>query len=157
MAKSLSEFKPALIWKHFEALTKIPRESKNEAASIAYVIDVAERAGCEWSKDEVGNVVVRKPASKGVKGAPTVVLQGHIDMVCEKNADVKFDFAKDAIQTVVKKEKDGKFLYAKGTTLGADNGIGVAAGSSLGESAPRSLNFRALETILVSKLPTKSL
>jgi len=131
MVKALSEYKPTLLWKHFEELTKIPRESKHEAAAIAYVVEVAERNGLKWNRDETGNVVVRKPGSRAKKGAPTVVLQGHVDMVCEKNADVKFDFAKDPIRTVVRKEKGGKFLYADGTTLGADNGIGVAAALAL--------------------------
>jgi len=127
MAKAKTTLRPPLLWKHFMELCRIPHGSGNEAAAAAYIIDAAKAGGYEWKQDRAGNVLVRKPA-QGVKGKPPVViLQGHIDMVCEKNSDVKFDFTRDAIQTVIRKEKDGEYMYAKGTTLGADNGIGVAA------------------------------
>ncbi len=119
----LDNVEPMLLWKHFDALRKIPRPSGNETAAAEYVISVAKNLGLEVQKDETGNVLVRKPASPGHEKAKTVVLQSHLDMVCEKNSDKDFDFDKDAIQLV----RDGDWLKADGTTLGADNGIGVAA------------------------------
>lgn len=123
MAINLKELEPSLLWSHFDELRKIPRCSGNEKAAGDYVISVAERNGLSWERDEVGNIVVRKPASPGHESADTVVLQGHLDMVCEKNSDVQHDFTKDPIQV----DRDGDWLVAKGTTLGADNGVGVAA------------------------------
>ncbi|MDZ7317026.1 MAG: aminoacyl-histidine dipeptidase [candidate division KSB1 bacterium] len=115
--------KPALLWKHFDRLRQIPRPSGQEKAAADYVLSVAKSLGLEAEQDAVGNVVVRKKASPGHENAPTVVLQSHLDMVCEKNADKVFDFNRDPIQVKI---KDG-WLTADGTTLGADNGIGVAA------------------------------
>lgn len=115
--------KPALLWKHFDRLRQIPRPSGQEKAAADYVLSVAKSLGLEAEQDAVGNVVVRKKASPGHENAPTVVLQSHLDMVCEKNADKVFDFTRDPIQVKI---KDG-WLTADGTTLGADNGIGVAA------------------------------
>ncbi len=123
MAVDLGQLEPKLLWKHFDELRKIPRCSGNEKAAGDYVIAVAERNGLAWERDEVGNIVVRKPASPGHEQADTVVLQGHLDMVCEKNSDVEHDFTKDPIEV----DRDGDWLVAKGTTLGSDNGIGVAA------------------------------
>lgn len=129
MSTNLLEFKPGLLWKYFDALRQIPRESKNEKAASEYVISVAEKNGLKYNQDDAGNVVIRVPATPGHESAQTIVLQGHLDMVCEKNADVDFDFTKDAIQV----HQEGDWLYAQGTTLGADNGIGVAAGLALTE------------------------
>jgi len=123
MAVNLLEFEPKLLWKYFDELRQIPRESKNEKTAGEYIVATAKKFNLEYDQDEIGNIVVRVPASPGHENAPTVVLQGHLDMVCEKNSDVDFDFAKDAIQV----RKEGDWLYAQGTTLGADNGIGVAA------------------------------
>ncbi|MBN1539234.1 MAG: aminoacyl-histidine dipeptidase [Candidatus Thermoplasmatota archaeon] len=114
---------PRLLWKHFDELRKIPRCSRHEERAIAYVVSVADRLGLKYKKDDMGNIVVRKPASPGHENAPIVVLQGHVDMVCEKNKEVPFDFSTDAI----KLRMEGEYLYATGTTLGADNGIGVCA------------------------------
>ncbi len=123
MSVDLTKLKPELLWKHFDELRKIPRCSGNEKAAGDYVVAVAERNGLEWERDEVGTVVVRKPATPGHESAEGVVLQGHLDMVCEKNSDVDHDFSKDPIEVEIR----GEWLYARGTTLGADNGIGVAA------------------------------
>lgn len=123
MESLLSKFEPKLVWKHFDEIRKIPHESKNESALAQHVISIAKQHNCEYEQDEVGNVVIRKLATKGHENAPIMILQSHLDMVCEKNSDIDFDFAKDAIQL----EIDGDWLTAKGTTLGADNGIGVAA------------------------------
>lgn len=129
MSTTFEEFKPSLLWKHFQQILKIPHCSGNEKALGDYIISVAEKASLEWEKDKVGNVVVRKKASPGHEKAEGVILQGHIDMVCEKNSDVVHDFAKDEIQTEVK----GDWVQAKGTTLGSDNGIGVAASLAIME------------------------
>ncbi len=118
-----TDLKPELLFKYFEAFTKIPRCSKNEAAAAAYVLDQAKAHGVEARQDALGNVVVRVPASKGKEGAPTVILQGHLDMVGEKDSDSQHDFDKDPIPVL----REGDFLTADGTTLGADNGIGLAA------------------------------
>jgi dipeptidase D len=113
---------PKLLWKHFDELRKIPRCSGHEEAAGKYVVAVAKRLGLAYEQDATGNVVIRKPGSKGHESAKPVVLQGHLDMVCEKNSSKAFDFSKDAIGLVL----DGDWLRADGTTLGSDNGIGVA-------------------------------
>jgi dipeptidase D len=114
---------PKLLWKHFDELRKIPRCSKHEEAAADYVVTVARRLGLEYIRDSVGNVVVKMPATPGMEISPTVVLQAHLDMVCEKNEEVLHDFSKDPIEVV----REGDYLQARGTTLGADNGIGVSA------------------------------
>lgn len=119
----LATLEPMLIWSYFLELSKIPRGSKNEAAALAWVADQAKALGCEVERDAVGNVIIRKQATTGREGRPTLCLQAHVDMVCEKNEGTDHDFTKDPIQVW----KDGDVLRAKGTTLGADNGIGVAA------------------------------
>ena len=129
MSSTFEDLKPPLIWKHFEEILKIPHCSGNETALGDYIISQAERLNLAWKRDDVGNVVVSKNASSGIENAPGVILQGHIDMVCEKNSDVEHDFTKDPIQTEMK----GDWISAKGTTLGSDNGIGVAAALALME------------------------
>lgn len=129
MSSFFEDLKPSLIWKHFEQILKIPHCSGNETALGDYIISQAELSNLAWKRDDVGNVVVTKNASSGLENAPGVILQGHIDMVCEKNSDVEHDFSKDAIQT----EWKGEWISAKGTTLGSDNGIGVAAALALME------------------------
>jgi dipeptidase D len=119
----LETLEPKLIWSYFLELSKIPRGSKNEAAAAAWVADQAKALGCEVERDEVGNVIIRKKATAGKEGRPTICLQAHVDMVCEKNEGTDHDFTKDPIQLL----RDGDLLRAKGTTLGADNGIGVSA------------------------------
>ncbi|MDE5843375.1 MAG: aminoacyl-histidine dipeptidase [Muribaculaceae bacterium] len=119
----IKDLKPALIWQCFDEITKVPRPSCHEEQIRAYLLDFAKKHGIEAATDECGNVVMRKAATKGHENAPTVVLQSHMDMVCEKNSDVEHDFMKDPIETYI----DGDWVKAKGTTLGADNGIGMAA------------------------------
>jgi len=121
--------KPELLWKHFEALANIPRCSKNEAAAAQYVKDWAAGKGFEAETDDMGNVVVRVPGTAGLEGAPAVVLQGHLDMVGEKDSDSPHDFDKDPIPVKV----DGDWISAESTTLGADNGVGLAASLAVGE------------------------
>jgi len=123
MASILEGLKPANLWKHFEQILKIPHCSGNEKALGEYIVAQAEHLNLEWGRDDVGNVVVEKKATKGHEKAKGVILQGHIDMVCEKNSDVSHDFSKEAIQAEIREA----WVMAKGTTLGSDNGIGVAA------------------------------
>ncbi len=130
MASVLQDLQPQVIWKHFDALTKIPRGSGNEAAARSYVLAQAARLGLKPVQDRAGNVVIRKPARPGRESAPTAVLQGHLDMVCEKNEGTPHDFTRDAIKVV----RDGDWLKADGTTLGSDNGVGVAAALAVMES-----------------------
>jgi dipeptidase D len=123
----LSVLEPRSLWRHFDQLRRIPRPSKHEEKVRAWVLQVAADHGCEALTDEAGNVVVRVPASEGCEDAPTVVIQGHLDMVCEKNAGTEFDFFEDPIRLRL----EGDILTAQGTTLGADNGIAIAAGLGL--------------------------
>ncbi|HCO66414.1 MAG TPA: cytosol nonspecific dipeptidase [Dysgonomonas sp.] len=120
---TIHDLEPKLVWKYFYELTQVPRPSKKEGKVIAYLLDFAKSHNIEVKKDDAGNILMTKPATKGKENLPTVILQGHVDMVAEKNNDTVFDFDNDPIQTYV----DGDWLKAKGTTLGADNGVGVAA------------------------------
>lgn len=122
MADDITHLEPKLVWKYFSNISQIPRCSKEEEAVAEYLISVAEQFGLEHIRDSVGNVVVRKPGTPGFENAPALALQAHMDMVCEKNSDKVHDFSKDPIEFKL----DGEWLYANGTTLGADNGIGVA-------------------------------
>lgn len=119
----LSTLEPELLWRYFLELSRIPRGSKNEAAAVAWVAEQGRRLGCEVEQDPVGNLLLRKQAAPGREDRPPVALQCHVDMVCEKNEGTPHDFAKDPIDV----HRDGDVLRARGTTLGADNGIGVAA------------------------------
>ncbi len=127
MTNAIEGLKPEGVWKYFAEIAKIPRGSKNEAAISKYVADTAKKLGLEVKTDRVGSVVVRKPASKGREKSRMVCLQGHLDMVCEKNKDKVHDFLKDPIELVRKDD----ILMADGTTLGADNGIAVATNLAL--------------------------
>lgn len=118
----LEQLKPANVWRYFEEITQIPRPSKHEERISAYLQEFGRNHGLETLSDELGNVLIRKPASKGYEHSVGVCLQSHMDMVCEKNGDKVFDFMNDAIQTRI---EEG-WLTAEGTTLGADDGIGVA-------------------------------
>ena len=130
MSHALSGLEPKLLWDHFAALAAIPRGSKNEAAATTHVVAFAARLGLPAKVDSVGNVVVTKPGTPGLETKPPIVLQGHLDMVCEKNSGTAHDFTKDPIRLLVA----GDEVKADGTTLGADNGIGCAAAFALLES-----------------------
>lgn len=117
-----NELKPARVFEQFAKINEIPRPSKHEEQMIEYLKTFGESRGLETVIDETGNVIIRKPATPGFEDKDTIILQSHMDMVCEKLVDVDFDFNKDAIQTYI----DGEWLCAKGTTLGADDGIGCA-------------------------------
>jgi dipeptidase D len=126
----IEELKPADLWKNFHALTRIPRPSKKEAEVIAYMKKFGDDLGLETQVDEVGNVIIKKPATPGMESRKGVILQGHLDMVPQKNSNKSFDFEKDPIEARI----DGDWVTANGTTLGADNGIGVAAAMAVLES-----------------------
>ncbi len=130
MGNVLSHLEPKLVWHHFEEICKYPRPSKKEEKIAEYVVSVGKRLGLQTEKDKFGNILIRKPATSGKENLKTVVLQGHIDMVCESNRGVEHDFDNDPIQPYI----DGDWVKAKGTTLGADNGIGVAAALAVLES-----------------------
>jgi len=123
MSAIFEGLKPDLIWKYFEEILKIPHCSGNEQAIGDYIGSAADKLNLTWKKDKVGNIVVEKNASPGHENAETVILQGHLDMVCEKNSDIEHNFSKDPIEAEI---KEG-WIQAKGTTLGSDNGIGVAS------------------------------
>jgi dipeptidase D len=133
--------KPALVWNFFHEITQIPRPSKKEARIIAYLKDFGEKHQLSTKIDEAGNVLISKPAAAGYEKNKTVILQSHIDMVCEKNSDVVHNFDTDPIQTYI----DGDWLKAKGTTLGADNGIGMSM--TLAVLASTDLKHPALECL----------
>ena len=116
----VKDLQPKEVFEIFDQITKIPRPSKKEEKIRQYILDFAKEHGIEAKADKIGNVILRKPATPGHENAPTVILQGHMDMVCESDHP-GFDFDNNPIETVV----DGEWVKAKGTTLGADNGIGV--------------------------------
>ncbi|HEU4365528.1 MAG TPA: aminoacyl-histidine dipeptidase [Candidatus Krumholzibacteria bacterium] len=120
---SIETLEPRHVWKHFDRIRQVPRPSRHEERIREHILAWARERGFETRVDTTGNTVVVVPATKGREKAPLLVLQAHMDMVCEKNADVSFDFMKDAIQL----ERDGDWLTARGTTLGADNGLGLAS------------------------------
>ncbi len=130
MTPALSNLQPEAVWKHFDKLAATPRASTKEAAAREYVQQLATKLGLESVQDDVGNLVVRKAAHKGREAAPMALLQGHLDMVCEKNEGTVHNFDVDPIKLV----KDGDWLKADGTTLGSDNGVGVAAALAVMES-----------------------
>jgi dipeptidase D len=123
MTDPLEGLKPAALWKHFARILKIPHCSGSERALGDYVISLARELNLSSCRDRVGNIVVAKPAAPGHEAAPGVILQGHMDMVCEKNSDVAHDFSRDPLLPEIK----GDWVQARGTTLGSDNGIGLAA------------------------------
>jgi len=130
MSKEILNLEPKKVWEHFYELTQIPRPSKKEGKVIEFMKNFGEKLGLETVVDEVGNVIMCKPATPGMENRKGIVLQGHLDMVPQKNSDTKHDFEKDPIDAYI----DGEWVTARGTTLGADNGIGVAAAMTVLES-----------------------
>ena len=122
MSNVLKGLKPEGVFHYFETICGIPHGSGNEKAISDYVVNFAKERGLEVRQDEANNVVIRKPATKGYENAPVTMLQGHLDMVCEKNSDVDFDFEKDGLKLHI----EGENIWASGTTLGGDDGIAVA-------------------------------
>ncbi|ADV43274.1 aminoacyl-histidine dipeptidase [Bacteroides helcogenes] len=120
---TILQLAPQNVWKHFYSLTRIPRPSGHMEKITEFLVNFGKRLGLESFVDEIGNVIIRKPATPGMENRKGVILQAHMDMVPQKNNDTVHDFTKDPIETYV----DGEWVKAKGTTLGADNGLGVAA------------------------------
>lgn len=130
MSTEIRNLEPKELWKHFYELTQIPRPSKKEGRIIQYMKEFGEKLGLETIVDSVGNVIIRKPATPGMERRKGVILQGHLDMVPQKNNEVGHDFEKDPIDAHI----DGEWVAARGTTLGSDNGMGVAATMAVLES-----------------------
>ncbi|MGQ1891736.1 aminoacyl-histidine dipeptidase [Thermophagus sp. OGC60D27] len=141
MNTNISNLTPQNLWHYFHALTQIPRPSKNEGEAVRFVEKEGKALGLETFKDEIGNVIIRKPATPGMEKAKGVVLQAHLDMVPQKNSDKQHDFTKDPIEAY---EEEG-WVKANGTTLGADNGIGVAA--ALAVLASKELKHGPIEAL----------
>ena len=120
---TIRDLQPKLVWEIFDQITAVPRPSKREEKIIEYLLDFAKRYNLDAERDQIGNVVIRKGATAGYEALPTVILQSHMDMVCEKNSDTVHNFETDPIRTKI---VDG-WVKAEGTTLGADCGIGMAA------------------------------
>jgi len=127
MGRILSNIEPQAVWSHFEALNAVPRPSKKEEKVIQFIKDFGKSLNLEVLSDAVGNVVIKKPATAGMEDRKTVILQSHLDMVHQKNNGTVFDFDKEGIRMIVK----GDWIHADGTTLGADNGLGVASAMAL--------------------------
>ena len=123
MNDEIRKFNPERLWYYFAEILEVPRPSKKEEKIVKYLLHFGKSQSLETIQDEIGNVLIRKPAYPGMENRKSVVLQSHIDMVCEKNSDTNFDFDKDIIQSYI----DDGWVKAKGTTLGADDGIGIAA------------------------------
>ena len=120
---TIKELKPALVWNIFDQITKVPRPSKKEGKIREWLVNFAKEHNLEYKVDAIGNVAIFRDAAPGFENSKKVVLQGHMDMVCEKTKDANHDFDNDAIETIV----EGEWVRANGTTLGADDGIGMAA------------------------------
>jgi len=123
MNENVAQLSPSEVWTWFEKLNEVPRPSKKEERVIAFMQDVGKQLGLETIVDDSGNVIIKKPATKGKENVTGVILQAHLDMVHQKNADTKFDFLTQGIESVI----EGDWVKAKGTTLGSDNGMGVAS------------------------------
>jgi dipeptidase D len=130
MNKDIFKLEPQAVWKNFYSLTQIPRPSKHEEKIRQFMVEFGKKLGLETTMDHVGNVIIRKPATPGMENRKGVILQGHLDMVPQKNSDKKHDFNTDPIEAYV----DDEWVTANGTTLGADNGMGVAAAMAILES-----------------------
>jgi dipeptidase D len=130
MEEKIAQLQPDRLWHYFLEICQVPRPSKKEEKIVAYLMKFGKDHGLETLTDEIGNVLIRKPGTKGKENVKSVILQSHVDMVCEKNSDVMFDFDNDAIQPYI----EGDWVKARGTTLGADDGIGIAAQLAILES-----------------------
>lgn len=142
MSKAIRELEPKALWNNFADLNAIPRGSKKEERIIQFMVDFGNKLGLETIVDPIQNVIIKKPATKGLENRKTVVLQSHLDMVWQKNNDTEFDFDTEGIKMII----DGDWVTAEGTTLGADNGLGVAAIMSI--LASDSIEHPAIEALL---------
>ncbi|HNX43904.1 MAG TPA: aminoacyl-histidine dipeptidase [Bacteroidales bacterium] len=141
MNKEFNKLSPEEVWKNFVSLTQIPRPSKSEDRIQQFMVEFGKNLGLETIHDEVGNVIIRKPATPGMENRKGVILQGHLDMVPQKNSDKDHDFEKDPIEAYI----DGEWVTANGTTLGADNGMGVA--SAMAVLASKTLKHGPVEAL----------
>ena len=144
MSDVLKDLQPKKVFEYFEAINQIPRGSGNEKAISDYMVQFAKDLGLEVKQDEANNVYIKKPASKGYEHLPTVILQGHLDMVCEKNKDTVHDFEKDGLKLYI----DGDWIGAEGTTLGGDDGIAIAYQMAI--LADDSIKHPALECFMTT-------
>ena len=144
MDKNISALEPQNVWANFYGLTRQPRPSKHEEKVRAFLVDFAKQHGIEVQTDKTGNVIMRKPATLGMENRKGVILQAHMDMVPQKNADKQHDFLNDPIEAYI----DGEWVTANGTTLGADNGMGVAAAMSVLES--KTLKHGPIEVLITT-------
>ncbi|MEF9991194.1 MAG: aminoacyl-histidine dipeptidase [Romboutsia sp.] len=144
MENVLKGLNPQLVFKSFEEISQIPRGSGNEKEISDFLVNFGKNLGLETTQDDYLNIIIKKPATKGYENCPGIILQGHMDMVCEKNKDTKHDFTKDPIKLRI----DGDYIYATGTTLGADNGIAVAMGMAV--LASNDLEHPAIELLVTS-------
>lgn len=142
--KSLEKLTEQNVFKYFSEISKIPRGSGNEKAISDYLLNFGKSLGLESIQDDANNIIIKKPATKGYENSPTVIIQGHMDMVCEKNKDKVHDFTKDPIELVVKDD----YIYANGTTLGADDGIAVAYAMAILDS--NNIAHPALEVLITT-------
>jgi dipeptidase D len=127
MTTAIRELEPKTVWTYFSDLNAVPRPSKKEERVIAFIMEFGKSLGLDTRRDEVGNVLIKKPASTGREDRPTIALQSHLDMVHQKNSDTKFDFSSEGIRMLLEDD----WVRAEGTTLGADNGIGVACAMAM--------------------------
>src|SRR5690606_8934202 len=141
MNQPIRELEPKGLWNHFADLNAVPRPSKKEEKVIEFMLSFGKQLGLETHKDQIGNVIIKKPATPGLEDRKTVVLQSHLDMVHQKNNDTDFDFDQQGIEMYI----DGDWVKAKGTTLGADNGIGVATIMAI--LASKDINHPAIEAL----------
>ncbi len=141
MSQEVRNLEPTALWNKFADLNAVPRPSKKEERVIAFMMDFGKKLGFEVIKDEVGNVIIKKPASAGMENRKTIVMQSHLDMVHQKNNDTNFDFDTQGIEMYV----DGDWVRANGTTLGADNGLGVATIMAVLES--KTIKHPAIEAL----------
>jgi len=131
---TILDLNPKCVWKNFHSLTQIPRPSKHEEKAADFIVKFGKELGLESFKDEIGNVIIRKPATKGMENRKGIILQSHMDMVPQKNNDKKHDFIKDPITTRIVERDGEKWVMADGTTLGADDGLGCAAAMAVLEA-----------------------
>ena len=141
MNSEILQLEPQVLWKHFSNLNAVPRASKKEERVIEFAKNFGENLGLQTFVDEVGNVIIKKPATSGMENRKTVVMQSHLDMVHQKNADTNFDFDTQGIDMFI----DGDWVKARGTTLGADNGLGVATIMAILES--KTIEHPAIEAL----------
>ena len=148
MTRKLENLQPEKVFYYFEEISNIPRGSGNEKAISDYMVEFAKKHNLWVKQDEANNIYIKKPATKGYENAPTIIMQGHLDMVCEKNKDTEFDFNTQGLDLYI----DGDFIRARGTTLGADNGVAIAY--QMAVLADDTLEHPAIEALMTTEEET---